>query len=233
MNGIDAFVAVAATGDFDKTKAFLESQPEIVNACDENGSTALATACLLGQTRVALLLLENGGEAQLMKSNEAFLNACESGVAALVETLLRFGADVDGFERTGPGLVIASRLGHEAVVKCLLKNNAQVDHRCKKSTHIVEYGPTALIEACTSGHLKIVELLIRHQADLDVQANNGDTALERAITGHFPEIERLLVNSGAKPGTRLNNKLKMDEYKNLANNIQQGPSKHSHGSVCK
>lgn len=63
------------------------------------------------------------------------------------------------------------------------------------------YRYTALMKASSRGHIKIVELLLKHGANLDLNIY-GDTALMQAsIEGHFSIVE-LLLEYGANPNLR-------------------------------
>ena len=52
-------------------------------------------------------------------------------------------------------------------------------------------------ETSVHDHVKAVTFLIEHGANVDLQDNNGDTALHYAVTSDFPEIVKMLLNLGA------------------------------------
>ena len=52
-------------------------------------------------------------------------------------------------------------------------------------------------ETSVHDHVKAVTFLIEHGANVDLQDNNGDTALHYAVTFDFPEIVKMLLNLGA------------------------------------
>lgn len=65
-----------------------------------------------------------------------------------------------------------------------------------------QYGQTAVMLASTYGHKAIVELLIAHQADLDVTAKYGLSALMLAIINHHTDIAASLTEAGANTNFR-------------------------------
>ena len=58
-------------------------------------------------------------------------------------------------------------------------------------------GITALSHASNSGHIEVVEYLINHGANLDIQNNKGYTALAAAALSNHIEIVDLLITNGA------------------------------------
>ncbi|XP_053102898.1 ankyrin repeat domain-containing protein 29 isoform X2 [Hemicordylus capensis] len=62
----------------------------------------------------------------------------------------------------------------------------------------VKDGGTALLAACQYGHMKVVETLLKHGANIHDQLYDGATALFLAAQGGFLDLIRLLLSSGAK-----------------------------------
>lgn len=75
-------------------------------------------------------------------------------------------------------------------VAALLEKGADVNYRAPDS------GSTPLMMACTYGFEDIARMLIEKDADVNLQANNGATALIGACHRH-PNIARLLLANGA------------------------------------
>ncbi len=84
-------------------------------------------------------------------------------------------------------LIIASQVGHEAVVEALLAKGANINHQNEK-------GVTALLIASNQGHERIVQALLNKGADVDLRENGGGTAIEHAKT---EQIKQLLRAAGA------------------------------------
>ncbi|KAJ8776570.1 hypothetical protein J1605_015159 [Eschrichtius robustus] len=86
----------------------------------------------------------------------------------------------------------AARRGNLALLRLLL-NSGRVDVDCKDSD-----GGTALLAASQYGHMKVVETLLKHGANIHDQLYDGATALFLAAQGGYLDVIRLLLSSGAK-----------------------------------
>lgn len=64
-----------------------------------------------------------------------------------------------------------------------------------------EPGGTALIESCTSGNIKVVELLLAFGADVEITDSDGVTALMSAAASGSEEVVRLLLEKGVRRDT--------------------------------
>ena len=74
--------------------------------------------------------------------------------------------------------------------KELINNSADVNYQDDS------YGSTALMLACQYNFVDMVKFLIKHNADLNLQAKNGKTAL-MASAGTSEELFNLLLSKGA------------------------------------
>ena len=144
--------------------------------------------------------------------------------------------DPDACDDTGlTPLMLASMHGHTDIIKLLLHRNADVNktdttgctalHHAVRHNHVrvadilithgdtrlnvVEYvtGETPLCYAALRGNLAIARSLVEHGCTLDVQNNEGDTALHVACREEWDEVALLLVRNGAS--TKLRNKSNM------------------------
>lgn len=156
-------------------------------------------------------------------------DAASSGDAALVESLLNHGAEIDGTDTyDNTPLFLAASSGHVAVVKCLLANGASKSIRVrmdrgplhgaalKGHTEVIklllsegfqvndkdQLGCTALHSAAHVGHLNAVRFLLSNGADKNACDNSNATPLHAAAgQGHAEIAERLLV-AGANRGAK-------------------------------
>ena len=100
--------------------------------------------------------------------------ACLNGNAALVESLLKAGADAnEKMPRGETALMMASRTGNLATMKALL------DHGAKVIANESLRGTTALMWAADQGHADAVSLLVERGADFSARSNpasRGGTA---------------------------------------------------------
>ncbi|XP_056295512.1 BCL-6 corepressor-like protein 1 isoform X2 [Pseudoliparis swirei] len=87
----------------------------------------------------------------------------------------------------------AARLGYQDVVQyCLEKDISEVNRRDNA-------GYTALHEASSRGWTQIVQMLLRHGADVNCSAQDGTRPLHDAVASDNLPIVWLLLNHGADP----------------------------------
>ncbi|KAM8848703.1 uncharacterized protein bcorl1 isoform 1-T4 [Synchiropus picturatus] len=87
----------------------------------------------------------------------------------------------------------AARLGYqEVVLYCLEKDVREVNRRDNA-------GYTALHEACSRGWTQIVEILLKHGADVNCSSQDGTRPLHDAVASDNLPIVWLLLNHGADP----------------------------------
>ena len=186
-----AFLESSQCGD-DEAVQFLLDLGVNVNYSNSEGQTALILASEAGQEEVVELLLsaganinhkDNYGHTALMvsKTNEIFL------------LLLQPTADINITKHKGlTQLMIASDVGHLAVVDCLL--------RLKNDPNIqTKSGWSAVMFASCNGHLQVVELLLEENADPKVCTNAGCTALMFTSHNGYHQVVEILLNKGANP----------------------------------
>ncbi|KFY95102.1 hypothetical protein V500_02953 [Pseudogymnoascus sp. VKM F-4518 (FW-2643)] len=90
-------------------------------------------------------------------------------------------------------LLLATRNGHEAVVKLLLDSDI-VDVDSKDGE-----GRTPLLWAAENGHEAVVKLLLDKGAKLESEDSDGRTPLWCAAEKGHEAVVKLLLNKGAKP----------------------------------
>lgn len=69
--------------------------------------------------------------------------------------------------------------------------SAQVEDRGQKNDC------TPLMEAASAGHVDIIALLLKHDADVNAQSSTGNTPLMYACAGGHEDAVRLLLERGA------------------------------------
>lgn len=176
-----------------------------VNATNKAGLTALMKAVPdLEKTR---LLLKKGAQVNAATEfgNTALSIACRThGSLPVVQELLKHGANVTATNRVGGNALMAAvESGDDAVVRILLKNNADPN----STTRIPESDSevSALMLAAQLGHLHCVKLLLESGADINLTLLHGN-ALHFAAFTDRAEIVRLLLDRGINvntPGRRL------------------------------
>ena len=66
-------------------------------------------------------------------------------------------------------------------------------------------GESALMKATCHGHVKVVDVLIEHEAILDLKTTKGHTALALSVLHQHPAITSRLLLAGAS--TRIKDKV--------------------------
>ena len=196
------FDAITA-GDLTTVRSLLDSDPSLVNAKNEGGTSALLLSIYTGRREIRELLLSRGlqmdlAEAsaagdlsrvkQLVELNPIFANslsadgfpvfalACFFGHLDTARFLADKGADIHAAATNGSGynaLTAAVTAGHTEIVKYLLKRGLDPNYR---------YGPgySPLLAAAANGHLEILQLLLAHGADPSVTTSDGKSAVALA-----------------------------------------------------
>lgn len=116
------------------------------------------------------------------------LGACDTGRLDIVKLFVEKGANVNkpGLMDQSP-LVIATAYRHFDVVQYLLEHKANPNLG------------RALVIAAGRGNIRIVKLLLDHQADVDVRGGvYGSAMLEAAHYGQV-DVMKLLLAKGTKP----------------------------------
>ncbi|XP_032453137.1 ankyrin repeat domain-containing protein 39 [Nasonia vitripennis] len=105
-----------------------------------------------------------------------------------VKSLLNKGTSPDVEDAAGyTALHYAARNGHDKVCKELLYRGANVNAVTRSGK------ATALHRAATQKHVHIVELLLKANADANIQDADGFTALHRSITSDCDPVSKLLI----------------------------------------
>ena len=147
----------AATGKITHIVRILAKQPDLVNACADDGYPPLGLAAFFGHHEVAEYLLKAGASVNAASHNAMKVTPLHSAVAAqrleIADLLLKHGADLSLRESGGyTPLHIAAQNGDVHMIHQLLLNGA--DLRAKS-----EDGKTALDLAAEMEHVEAVEIL--------------------------------------------------------------------------
>ena len=140
------------------------TSPDIdVNAADPDGSTPLLWATYKVDHEMVRALLKKGAKAKITNNFGAtpLTEAVKLDDADLVRMLLDAGADPDSANQDGQtALMLASSVGSVPIAQMLISKGAHVN--------AVENfrGQTALMWAAAENHPDVVDLLLKHHADV-------------------------------------------------------------------
>lgn len=174
--------------------ARLAAAGEDVNVRDGHGRTPVLVAAFASQDAALQALADAGADmnAQDEIGYDAVTVAAVAGDADFMSLALRLGNRPDLIHTNwdGTALIAASELGHDEVVRRLIRAGAPLDH-------VNNLGWTALIEAIVLGdggprHVATVEALVKGGADVTIPDREGRTPLQLAEDRGYADIARLL-----------------------------------------
>lgn len=124
------FVEAVGKGDNDKALDLLKSKPNLINARDFNGRTALIAAIQNRDSNWAGYLLNEGADPNLAESDgdTPLIAASKLGLSQVAEWLIGMGAKVDDSNHMGEtALIIAVQQRELPLVRLLLDHGANPD----------------------------------------------------------------------------------------------------------
>ena len=149
--------------------------------------------------KTAQLLVDSGADVHVGPKNQGPLfNAGESNNVALLEILLKAGADPNAQDETTlRALHYTARRGSTKTAVALIEAGAEINAQD-------QYGFTALHEAVLGNYPELVKELLARGADATIKLTKGykpytnqETALEIASDKGFAEIVQIIENTSA------------------------------------
>eukprot|EP01083_Nonionella_stella_P131539 399722_1 len=126
--------------------------------------------------------------------DKQLLNACRYGHVSEVDILLSKGANIHYSDEDDPFgatcLSEASRRGKSEIVQLLIDRGVSVNDK-------ISHDITALHLACERGHISVVKVLLKNEADpCPQELFNLDTPLHYAAANDHDNICKLLITTG-------------------------------------
>ncbi|KAM9316826.1 ankyrin repeat and SOCS box protein 3 [Gastrophryne carolinensis] len=226
----------ARRGDIKSLRKLIK-QGSSVDVPDNRGWMPIHEAAFSGASQCLKLLISSAPSKSYIKSKtfegESALHlAAKSGSSRCTELLLRAGADPSDLtnDLTSP-LFLAVESGHAAVIRLLLKYEANIDgthsfsrwnplHQASfmERTDLIQlllengadkecqddFGITPLFIAAQYGKYESLNLLLSHGADVNCQAKDKATPLFIAAQEGHEKCTELLMSKGADPNLYCN-----------------------------
>lgn len=209
--------------DFHIVKYLIDHGADI-HAKDRDGKTALMYACLNGNLEIVNYLIENGAEALINCADENGMTpltiACRLKNFSLVKYLISHGADINYKNNvTREYNYHASRCGDEDLCKFFegkgndrlnellnLLSEDQDEIKNQSINKIPERGRTALMYACESGDLEIIDHLISLGSDLYARDDLGRTPLMYACYMMRLDVIKYLIDLSSPQMSQINDR---------------------------
>ncbi len=195
-----------------------------VNLRTETGSTPLMYAADRNQLAIVRILLSSGADVNAKNgvNNTALIYASTKGHVSVVKELLRKKADINVKNLSHGDALIYAVVGKKTeVVNVLLSSGARVTDKYDDGKSVLMIAVTdgnndiakslishkadvnaadpnqmtALMMVCEKGNADLVEALLKAGADINRKSKYGDTALSKAIAGHYLPVVKILVNN--------------------------------------
>ncbi|KAJ6238995.1 molting protein mlt-4 [Anaeramoeba flamelloides] len=157
------------------------------------------------ETEVLSLLIENGADLDKkdFKGKTPLAYAIEQDRNKLAKWLIKYGADIQTTTFSGLNLLsLCSINGNEKILNLLLQNEQiKLLNLINKMDHSQK---SPLIYACENKHINILNILIRHGADINQLGTNGQSILHFASACSSDRCLKALLNLDTKIDLRDN-----------------------------
>ncbi|GEM_PF-4276332 len=186
-------------GDFKKFKATILAQDNIKDKINEyspeDGRTLLTRASFGAPIAYIKFLVEElGADVNAADRDKItpLMEAAASENYEVVEYLIEKNADVNIQNKLGAdSLTISLASGEASFATLLLENGANPNHMWNNKNF------THLMNAARSGHREVLNVLLKHSAQINTQDDQGNTALHYAASQGFTEIVQDLLKNNA------------------------------------
>lgn len=179
-------------GDVVFVESLLDAGADVYARTDDD-MTALMRASFYGRTEIVKMLLDRGTLDLEDEIGFASLSiACLQRYKDTLRVLIARGSQVGIQGHNGSSaLEIALYFEDKEIFDLLLKGGASLNGQ---DTIL---GQTMLMRASLGGNIEVVKILLAHGARVDIQDNEGASALTWARKKGYDEIVELLIQYGA------------------------------------
>ena len=189
--------AAAQRGDLAGLTTLIAARADL-NARDTVGRTPLHVATFARQREMIRALAKAGADLSALENDryDAVTIAADDEETLRLLLSLGAGASLVTSRYDGTALIAAAHLGHDAVVRQLIRAGAPLDH-------VNNLHWTALIESIVLGdggvrHVACLRALLAAGADTRLTDREGRSPLALAQSREFSEMARYLTEAGAR-----------------------------------
>jgi ankyrin repeat protein len=175
-----------------KTTAGLFRSSPVTDAIDSSSTAALHHAAHDGRSDMVAALLNAGASKDLQDGNgwTALMHACHKSHEDVARLLLRQDCRTDCIDSVGrSALSLACTNGLSLVVERLIKAGADIS------------SGVALVQAVRQNRLEVVQILLLAGVNVDIQTEDGWSALPEAARLNSLQMVQLLLAGGADTET--------------------------------
>jgi len=180
-----------------KVRTILMTETSLdINGMDEKGFTPLMTAATYNAVECLDVLLEFDPDLDVINPSgkTALMLACQSGHIEITIRLLDEDAGLTAGEGSSTPLHWAVDSNSVSIVRRLIEYDCDVNAIDETSSW------TPLIRlASVTGHAGVGQELVDNGADVDIEDEEGKTALMQATVNNHHELVKVLLDAGADP----------------------------------
>lgn len=211
-DGSTALQWAVYAGDVDRVKALIAGGAD-VSVANNYGSNAMQLAAEVANTDILKLLLDAGANADSPnpEGQTALMLVARTGNVDAAKLLVDHGANVNAIEQWGlqSALMWASARRHSQMMDYLLEGGADIDaqsinrdyrrHLTKegRAKSLDAGGLTPLLYAVRENCLGCIDVLVKHEVDLDKPDPEGVSPLSLAVMNSHWDAAKKLIEAGA------------------------------------
>jgi uncharacterized protein len=182
-----ALIDAIKAGEFERVKAMVSADPELIDSRSRSGDSAILTAVYYRQKEIVNLLVARG----------ARMTVCEASAAGEIERVEQLVTADPAAVRAYSGdgwtpLHLAAFFGHARVVEYLLAHDADVAARSRNAN-----GNTPLHAALAGNHHFVAGLLLGAGCDVNSVDAGGSRPLHLAAANDNLDAMKALIAQGA------------------------------------
>ncbi len=209
LNGT-ALIEAAFYGHIERVKALIEQGAD-VNATDSFGKSALTIAALYERTRIAKMLMRHGAVIAPnlpARDKDTILQLLTRSISSiLVQAIVIRDSDAVKRLLARESLTTQDEFGMTALHWAVAQNYEELvqDLLTVYKPHLTlrdNEGNTALHLAARNGNNSILQVLLAHGADINVQNRQGNTALHLVTQAGNGALIQQLLRAGARTAIR-------------------------------